>query len=300
MKFRQLSAASVVALLIAAANPAVLHADTIYYQEPGVTDIKTVSGTIVRETDDIVEIRTADGWTVSIARGDVFQIIHNTPNAQNAQKGAIPDDILKDFPAAAAAAGGESYDEPQSHSASNYHYGFKGGLATSNVRADPQQLEDGGSLLGFALGFWWGVPLSRRLTIQPEILFSMKGDSESSAGYTASTQLSYLEVPVLARFSLLPNAPVQPSLFVGPSLAFNLSAHSKLKGDAGAVEIDVKDKVAGFDYGLVAGGGLGFLVGGKALGVDLRYSQGLGDVGDGVIGSAHNEAVTFMLSIGLQ
>jgi hypothetical protein len=108
----------------------------------------------------------------------------------------------------------------------------------------------------------------------------MKGDPRARPA-TASTQLGYLEAPILARFSLLPNAPVQPSLFVGPSLAFNLSAHAKLEGEGGAADIDVKDQVAGFDFGLVAGGGLGFVVGGKSLGVDLRYSRGLGDVGDG-------------------
>jgi len=299
---RQISAVFFVALLIVVVGPKALYADTIYYQEPGVTDIKSVSGTIVRETDNLVEIRTADGRSVSIARDDVFEIIHDAPAARKVtvQKGAVPDDILKDFPAAAAAARGEDYDDPGSQSAVRYHYGILGGLASSNVRADPQALEEGGSLLGYALGLWWGVPLGNRLMIQPEALFSMKGDSESASGYTASTSLGYIEVPVLARFCILPNASVQPALFAGPSMAFNLSAHAKLEGEGRNVDVNVKDEVASFEFGLVAGGGLGFVVGGKTLGVDVRYSRGLSDVGDGVSGSAHNEAVAVMLSFGLQ
>jgi hypothetical protein len=161
-------------------------------------------------------------------------------------------------------------------------------------------LEEGGSLLGYAIGLWWGVPLSRRLTFQTEALFSMKGDSESAAGYTASTHLGYFDLPLLAKVGFLPDAPVQPSLFAGPSLAFNLSAHSGLEGEGSEVDVDVKDQVGTFDLGLMIGGGLDFEKGGRTFGVDLRYSRGLLDVADGVNGSAHNEVFTVMGSIGLK
>jgi hypothetical protein len=136
--------------------------------------------------------------------------------------------------------------------------------------------------------------------IQTEALFSMKGDSESAAGYTASTHLGYFDLPVLAKFGFLHDAPVQPSLFAGPSLAFNLSAHSGLEGEDLEVDVDVKDQVGAFDLGLVIGGGLDIERGGRTFGVDLRYSRGLLDVGDGVSGSARNEVFAVMGSIGLQ
>jgi hypothetical protein len=282
-------------LLVMISVPAALRADTIYYEQSGVPGIQSTSGTIVRETDDRVEIATPDGHTISIDQDDVFQIIRDAPRREQT-------DRLEDFPGAAALARrGTVFDDTDFRSTAAYHYGFKGGMNVSNVRAVPQELEDGGSLRGYALGFWCGVPVWRRLTIQTEALFSMKGDSESASGYTVSTHLGYFELPVLARVDLLHDALARPFLFVGPSLAINLSARSKFEGDDTSVDVDVKDQVGGIDLGLVVGGGLDFALGGKTLGVDVRYSRGLTDVvGDGVNASAHNESIAVMTSIGLR
>lgn len=294
MRLHQLLPALFVALLAVSTGPAVLRADTVYYKQAGASGIHSVSGTIVRETDSLLEITTADGRTVSIARDNVFQIIRDTPSAEGGQD---PTDIQEEFPAASALARRATIGDTGSGSAV-VRYGFKGGLNISNVRVDPQELEEGNSLRTYALGLWWGVPLSQRLTVQTEVLFSMKGDSESAAGYTASTHLGYLDVPVLAKVGFLHTAPVQPFLFAGPSLAVNLSANSKLEGEGSDVDVDVKGQVGGFDLGLVVGGGLQFKAAGGMFGVDLRYSRGLRDIGDGVSGRAHNEVFTVMGSIG--
>ena len=296
MKLRHLSPSVFVALLVASMSPAVLRADTIYYRQAGVAAIQSISGKIVRETGGLLEIATADGRTVSIARSNVFEIIREAPSAQGGQQAGE----IKDFPAASALASRSTFDDTASRPAVAYHYGFKGGMNIANVSADPQELEESGSLRGYTLGIWWGVPLSRRLMVQAEALFAMKGDSESEGGFTTSTHLGYFELPVLAKFGFLPDAPVQPSLFAGPSLAFNVSASSSLEGEDSEVEVDVKDQVGGFDLGLVIGGGLDFKRGGRTFGVDMRYSRGLRDVEDGENGSAHNEAITVMGSIGLQ
>jgi Outer membrane protein beta-barrel domain len=297
VKLRRLLPAVFVALLVASTTPAVLRADTIYYRQAGVAAIQSVSGTIVGETDNLLEIATGDGRTVSIARSNVFEIIREAPSAQGGPEQAGE---IKDFPAASALASRSTFDDTSSRPAVAYHYGFKGGMNISNVRADPQELEESGSLRGYVLGIWWGLPLSHRLMIQAEALFSMKGDSESAAGFTTSTHLGYFELPVLAKFGFLPDAPVQPSFFAGPSLAFNVSASSSLEGEDSEVDVDVKDQVGGFDLGLVIGGGLDFVRGGRTFGVDMRYTRGLRDVEDGENGSAHNEAITVMGSIGLQ
>jgi hypothetical protein len=294
VKRRHLLPAFLVTLLVLMTVPALLHADTVYHDQPGATGIQSTTGTIVRETDDRVEVMTADGQTVSIDRDDVFQIVRDAPRPQG-------DDRLEDFPGAAALARrGTVFDDTDPGSTSGRHYGFKGGMNVSNVRADPQELEDRDSLRGYAMGFWFGVPVWRHLTIQTEALFTMKGDSESASGYTASTHLGYFELPVLARVDVLRDALVRPFLLVGPSLAVNVSASSELESDGSTVEVDVKDQVGSLDLGLVVGGGLDFALGGRTVGLDVRYTRGLTDVGDGVIGSARNESITVMSSIGLR
>jgi len=308
VKLRHLTPA--VFALLASTLPSVLHADTIYYRQANVSAIQSVSGTIVREANGLLEVATADGRTISILRSDVFQIVRGDA-AKPAKEGQLAErsreqttvpDGYENFSAASALANRSTLDEAPLRSAASYHYGFKGGMNISNLRADPQELEESGSLRGYALGIWWGVPLSgisRRLMIQTEAIFSMKGDSESASGYTASTHLSYFDVPILAKFDLLPDAPILPSLFVGPSLGFNLTANSSLEGEDSEVEVDVKDQVGVFDLGIVFGGGLDFQRGGRTFGVDLRYTRGLSDIGDGANGSAHNEAIAVMGSVGL-
>jgi len=294
VKHRHLSPAVFVALAVASIVPAVLRAETIYYREPGVAAIKSVSGKVVQETGDFIEIATADGRTVSIARGQVFEIVRDATPTGGKQAGEV-----KDFPRASALASRSTFDDTPARRVA-YHYGFKGGMAISHLRTDPQELEETGSLRGYAFGFWWGVPITNRLQVQAEALFSKKGDAESASGYTASTHLSYFELPILARFGLLPDAPVRPSFFAGPSLSFNIAARSSLEGEDGEVDVDVKDQVGAFDFGLVLGGGLDFARGGRTFGVDVRYCKGLSDVGDGANGSAHNESIAILGSLGLQ
>ncbi len=156
MKHRHLSPAVFVVLLVAVvADPAVLRADTIYYRQADMAGIKSVSGTIVRETDDLLEIVTADGQTLSIAQNAVFEITRDAPSGAGDLEQA---EIYEDFPAAAAVARRPTLDEIPSRSPVPYHFGFKGGLNISNLRADPQELQEGGSLTGYAFGLWVGCP----------------------------------------------------------------------------------------------------------------------------------------------
>ncbi|MEZ5063459.1 MAG: porin family protein [bacterium] len=190
-------------------------------------------------------------------------------------------------------------DDYEDDSPSPYHFGVKGGMNMSNLSVDPVELEESDTLNSFAVGAWWGMPLNRRFSLQTEALYTVKGDTESGPGYTATTKMSYIDVPVLAKVGFLHDSPARPSLFFGPSMAVNLSASSKLTGADSEIELDVKNEVNTFDLGLVLGGGVDFAVGGRSFGVDLRYSKGLTNVaGDAVGATAHNDMIAVMGSIG--
>jgi Outer membrane protein beta-barrel domain len=268
-------------LLLAALTlvvPALVRADAVYYSKSGASGIQSVSGTIVRETSSVVEVRTEDGHTVSIPRSNVFQIIRGaaspTAHPEVGTGGAEPDNLR--------------------------HMGVKGGMNISNVSADPQDLEDSGSLQSYAFGAWWGIPLNRHVTIQPEAYYSVKGDAETSGGYTSSTRISYVDVPVLVKLGFLQDAPARPSLFLGPSMGVNLAAKATLEGPGTSVDVDVKDRVHPLELAFVVGGGLDFPVAGRTFGVDVRYSRGLNNVADGVNGTGYNSVLAIMGSVGLQ
>jgi hypothetical protein len=191
--------------------------------------------------------------------------------------------------------------ESASGSGRVHHFGLKGGMSISNMSVDPQEFEEGGSLKSFAIGGWWGMPLNRRFTLQTEAIYSVKGDQETEGGYTTSTHMSYIDVPVLAKVGFLHGSTTQPLLFLGPSLSLNVSANSKLEGEGSDIDVDVKDQVRPIDFGLVVGGGLDFLLGARTCGVEVRYSHGLSNAaGDEANGTAHNSVLAVMGSIALQ
>jgi hypothetical protein len=281
---------SSLAAVLLLAGATVARADTVYFQPKGEHGIESVSGTIVQETGGVVEVATADGRTVSIPKANVYQIVRDKPSS-------AAEPSLQ-----ALSQGAESRFDPEgSRSPSSHHFGFKGGMNISNMSTDPAHLEDSGSLKSFAVGAWMGFPLTRSLTVLTEALYSVKGDAESADGYTASTHVSYIDVPALAKIGFLHGAPVQPSLFVGPSLSLNLKADSKLEGGDSDIAVDVKDQVRPLDVGLVVGGGVDFPMGGRTYGVELRYSKGLSNAaGESANGSARNDVIALMGSVGLQ
>ena len=183
------------------------------------------------------------------------------------------------------------------------HAGIKGGMTVANMSTDPSDSELGDSRSGLAIGGYVGIPLrATPITIQPEALFTMKGDSEEAAGVTGSMKLDYIEVPVLAKASFMPMAPARPSIFLGPSLAYNVSAKTAIEG-TGLLdgEVDVKDQTNSFDFGLVVGGGLDIPLanGARSLGIDVRYTHGFTNTIDSDTGAeAKNNVISIMGTFG--
>ena len=175
----------------------------------------------------------------------------------------------------------------------NMSAGVKAGYNMANVSTDPDSDSDFRS--GLALGGYLGVPINEQFSIQPEALFSMKG-SEAADG-SGSLKLNYIEIPVLAKATFLPQSKAHPMLFAGPSLAYNVTAKTAL-GDS---EFDVKDNVSSFDMGLVFGGGLDYPLssGAKSIGIDIRYTMGLTNADDsGSGGEVKNNVLSIMGTLG--
>ncbi|MBZ0270011.1 PorT family protein [bacterium] len=275
MRLRILPLAMALALTV----PALAAAETVYFKKAGETGIQSVSGRIVKENSRTVDVETEDGHVVSISRSKVFQIIRN--------EGAADEPV--------------SFHSLKTSGSGATRMGLKGGMNIANMSVDPVELEDENSLTAFSVGAWWRIPLRGNFSVQPEALYSVKGDAQSGDGYSTSTQLAYIDVPVLARIGFLHGSPYQPSLYAGPLLAMNVSASAKVEGDGGDVALDVKDQVNTFDFGMVVGGGLDFEFGSHTYGVDVRYSKGLSNLaGEGANGTGHNDVLTVMGSIGFQ
>jgi len=149
-------------------------------------------------------------------------------------------------------------------------FGVKGGVNVANVDVSG----DGGGpsfdpRIGLVAGGFVRMPLTSWLAVQGEGLYAEKGARFADTGVDAKLLLTYLEVPVLARVRL-------SRLFyaaAGPSMGVLLRARARTRFSGATEDIDVKDDVESFDFGIAMGGGieLGRLI------IDGRYTLGLRD-----------------------
>lgn len=157
-------------------------------------------------------------------------------------------------------------------------FGLKGGINLSNLYID--DADDENMKLGINLGLYSKIPLTKGLSIQPELIYSSKGAKLTYNNFILGKgeyrfNLNYVELPVLAVINLANNFNLQG----GAYLSYLVSANIKDVEDNGSIN-NIKDLEAEnfnrLDYGLV--GGLGVDV--KNITIGARYSYGLKEVGE--------------------
>jgi hypothetical protein len=168
--------------------------------------------------------------------------------------------------------------------------GLKAGVNMFKLYGD--DAEDLDYLTSFAFGGYYCHGFSDVFALQPELYYSMKGTSESEV-ITIDLKEGYIEIPVLLKVNFpMEGKSWSPTLFAGPYMAFLMSA--KLE------DIDVKDEVAGTDFGLVVGGGFDFGLseGQQILSLDVRYSMGFTKIDEEGEADVMNNGFQLLLGFG--
>ncbi|MVN77882.1 outer membrane beta-barrel protein [Hymenobacter sp. HMF4947] len=121
---------------------------------------------------------------------------------------------------------------------------------------------------GFNGGVLANFGFNDMISIQPEVLYSMKG-TKNKDNSDNRINMNYIDVPVLVKV-----ATGATGLFfeAGPQVGFLASAKYKVSG----ADFDVKDAFKSVDFGYAAG--LGFQVASGPM-VGLRYNGGFTNVG---------------------
>ena len=160
-------------------------------------------------------------------------------------------------------------------------FGIKaGGNMAKPTGADADDLE--GTLktkVGFVGGIFIAFNLSNSLSIQTEVLYTMKGATYeyTDVEETVEEKLygDYIEIPLLLKFKFLSGG-IQPFIFAGPYVGFKLSEKLEVMGE----EIPMEEALLkNNDYGAIFGGGLQL---GSKFHLDVRYSMGLQKIIDDV------------------
>jgi len=158
--------------------------------------------------------------------------------------------------------------------AAGVQFGLKaGGNMAKPTGADAEDPE--GTLktkVGFVGGIFLEFNLSKNLSIQTEVLYTMKGATyeyeEIDETVEESLYGDYLEIPLLLKIKFLSGG-FQPFIFAGPYVGFKLSEKLEIAGE----ELPLEEALLkNNDYGAIFGAGLHL---GRSFHLDVRYSMGL-------------------------
>ncbi len=165
-------------------------------------------------------------------------------------------------------------------------FGVKGGLNLASLYGSDVDSSVNGKA-GFHVGGVVNIRISDLFAVQPELLYS--GQGYGADGSDAKVSLDYVNVPIMADFTLIEGL----SLQAGPQFGFNVS--SKVKGN-GEFEDGELDNVNTVDLGI--GIGAQYILPFNLF-FQARYNTSFSNVFekfDGEIAKAKNQVVS--LSVG--
>ncbi|MFM9988481.1 porin family protein [Flavobacterium sp.] len=172
-------------------------------------------------------------------------------------------------------------------------FGVKAGLNMASLNGGDSYYGSYGSKAGFHVGGLAEIKINDKFSVQPELLYSLKG-ADFNYGFgafglgTDKLNLSYIDLPIMVKFY-----PIQHlSAELGPNVAFLMSAKRVQN-----TTVDVKDDYNSIDYGMNVGAGYELKQG---IMFQLRYNIGLSDVSKSpAIGTNYKDKNSvFQVSVG--
>lgn len=183
---------------------------------------------------------------------------------------------------------------------SEVKFGAKGGINLANIVGD--DAGDANMFVGFNAGFFVEIPVTDKLTIQPEILYSAQGSKSEGPlniegdiyDVKATLKMNYINVPVMFKYQVADKF----SLEAGPYVGFLVSAKVKaeVSGFGSATE-DAKDLFKSTDFGLGLGMNYEFS---DVIFANARYQAGLTEIGDSEAGGNSVKNSVFQIGLGFR
>jgi outer membrane protein with beta-barrel domain len=159
-------------------------------------------------------------------------------------------------------------------------FGLKAGLNLANLYVD--EVKDENFKVGFSGGMYAKLPITRGISLQPELLYSNKGakvtyDLPGIFGGDGEYRfnLHYVEVPVMAVINVVKNFNIHAGPYVSYLAAANVTRldDDNNQSDISDLEADNFNRI---DYGLAGGIGFDF----QNITIGARYNYGLREIGE--------------------
>jgi hypothetical protein len=157
-------------------------------------------------------------------------------------------------------------------------FGVKGGLNLSHdVGIDASNSKN--FKAGFHAGVFAGISITKKLSIQPELMYSAQGGYYDYNGYSSGTDLNYLKLPVLVKYTTASGFYGE----TGPQVGYLIG----VKANSGYNTELTKHSLTKSDFSWAFG--IGYKSASN-VGIDLRYNLSFTDTYKSGIG-VHNNAL---------
>ncbi len=175
----------------------------------------------------------------------------------------------------------------QSEAGSVYIKPMVGGTLTTLTKVDDSKMK-----LGFVGGAEFGYQVSNEFAVTAGVLASMQGCKFKDDVYEKdrSTTLTYLNIPILANYYIVPGLAIKAGIQPG----FMLSHKTKWTDTDTGVDMDItsKDGLKKFDFSIPLG--LSYEI--SDFVIDARYNLGLTKISKSDINKSKNSVI--MLTVG--
>ena len=156
--------------------------------------------------------------------------------------------------------------------------GVKAGLNLASQRQGGFTQQ--GTRTGFLAGAFFAIPVNRRFTLQPEVVYIQKGgkkerESEWGGSFLVTTKMNNIDLTLVSKIHLGDLNAVAPHLLFGPCVSYLLSGRY-LYGE-GEVTEDIEDYHK-LEFGYTLGIGTDVILGSSRIYLDARFSHSLTDV----------------------
>jgi opacity protein-like surface antigen len=136
-------------------------------------------------------------------------------------------------------------------------------------------------VVGYGVGGFLGVNLSKNAGIQAEVIYSTLSQKYTDRNIERRIDLSYIHIPLLLVLNTDVSKPVNLNICAGPQIGINTGSKLEAEGGSGVDTVQAVIAVKPADIGLAYGAGLDFRLGEDlSLGVGFRGVYGLLDISD--------------------
>jgi outer membrane protein W len=164
-------------------------------------------------------------------------------------------------------------------------YGAKVGMTLFNITQTPAEWEQEQLFkAGFTGGVFMNYALNENFSIQPELLYTQKGVKgsldlwEEIIVVDLKASFDYIELPLLAKYTFVPEKKFRPFVYGGPAFAYTLGSELTLSAFGFSADVDFSDLTHVTDFLFIAGAGFDYPLGRGALLFDVRFQYGFTNV----------------------